>query len=90
MWSKHKGDSNMKKFILFVIFCLVPAFCYAEDIKMYDKNYRYVGKVDTTTGRIYDRNYKRVGRVDVKTGNVYDNNYKRVGTTRSTFGSSRR
>jgi hypothetical protein len=80
----------MKKIIFLLVFCLIPLFAHAEDIKIYDKDYKYSGKVDTKTGNIYDNNYHRVGKVDTKTGKIYDSNYHRVGTIQSTTRGGKR
>jgi hypothetical protein len=73
----------MKRLVFLIIICLIPSLACARDIKFYDKNYSYSGKIDSNTGVIYDKDYKRVGRVDKQTGKIYDRDYNRVGSTRS-------
>jgi predicted aconitase with swiveling domain len=80
----------MKKIFLLLVFCLIPLFAHAEDVKIYDRDYKYIGKVDATTGNIYDKDYHRVGKVDKTTGKVYDSNYKRSGSVTSTIRGGRR
>jgi hypothetical protein len=77
----------MKKIIFMLCLLFIASSSYAEDVKIYDKNYHYVGKIDTRTGNVYDNKWRRVGKVDTSTGKVYDKNYNRVGSYR---GSSKK
>ena len=67
---------------MYYVCYLLLTSSYAKDVKIYDRNYKYAGKIDDRTGNIYDKNYKRIGKVDLSTGKVYDKNYNRVGSSR--------
>jgi len=78
----------MKKIFLIICFLFISNCVFAEDIKIYDRNYRYAGKVSTTTGVIYDRNWRPVGKIS-STGKVYNRNYQSVGSVGGLLGTSR-
>jgi hypothetical protein len=77
----------MKKIFLIVAFLFIASSVFAEDIKIYDNNYRYIGKISETTGVIYDKNWRPVGKIS-STGKVYDRKYKSVGSVKGLLGNS--